>query len=263
MKKRGVRIWLVVTIIVLALFVVPTLVSRSLSDFVVKKASPMTAKLVSLGYKFSNSFSLLFEIKDLRSENDRLETELINTKVEKSRVEELEKENIAFKDQLNFKSSHPELKLIFCQVIGLDPTNLSNTLVINRGSEDGLAKGMAVMSSGVFVGKVDQVEKSTSKVVLVTSKDSIVQVMLQDSRTTGILRGGASGMALENIPLDTPISPNENIITSGLGGKLPKGIFVGNAGSEAGAKSDIFKTILVKSPVNFSKLEYLFVVSGV
>ncbi|MFA5158103.1 MAG: rod shape-determining protein MreC [Patescibacteria group bacterium] len=263
MKKRGVRIWLVITVVVLALFVVPTLVSKSLSDFIVEKFSPISKALVSRGYKFGNSFSLLFEIKDLRSENGRLETELINEKVEKSRVLELEKENSAFKDQLDFKSSHPEFKLILSQVIGLDPTNLSNTILINRGAEDGVAQGMAVMSLGVFVGKVDQVEKSTSKVVLVTSKDSIVQVMLQDSRTTGVLRGGASGMALENIPLDTHVNPNENIITSGLGGRLPKGIFVGNAGSEMGAKSDIFKTILVKSPVNFSKLEYLFVVSGV
>lgn len=263
MKKRGVRIWLVVTIAILVLFVVPTLVSRSVSDFVIERISPFSQKLISSGYNFSDSLSLLFEIKDLRSENQRLESELINAKVERSKSEELEKENQAFKEQLAFKSSHPELKLIFSQVIGLDPTNLTNTLLIDRGAEDEIQKGMAVMSSGVLIGKIERVEASTSEVVLLTSKDSIVQVMLQDSRTTGVLKGGASGMTLDNIPLDTKITPNEIIITSGLGGKLPKGIYVGNAGGEAGTKSEIFKNVLVKSPVNFSKLEYLFIVAGI
>ena len=70
-------------------------------------------------------------------------------------------------------------------------------------------------------------------------------------------------MTLENIPLDTPIAGGENIITSGLGGKLPKGILIGKAGKEISAKSDIFKAIEVKSPINFFKLESLFIVSGV
>lgn len=262
MKKRGVKIWLVLTIILLVFFVIPTKVSRSLSNFIVSKTVPLSKNLVGFGFGLGNNFSLLFEIKDLRRDNQELTSELVNSRAENSRIVEIEKENERFKELLEYKASHPELKLLLCQVIGLDPTNLSNTLVIDRGSEDGVAAGMAVVSSGILVGKVEKVDESSSTVVLVVSKDSIVQVMLQDSRTTGILRGGASGMALENIPLDTSIAKNENIITSGLGGRLPKGIYVGNAGSETSTKSDIFKTILVKSPVNFSKLEYLFVITG-
>lgn len=262
-KRRGSSIWLFTIAVVCTVFIIPTKIQTATKDFLLTNTSPLTTKTVKVGKKISSYFSVIVHINDLQKENTILSKSLIEAKVESSKMSELTKENSDLRQQLNYKNANPNLKLILSDVIGLDPTNFSDTLLINKGSEDGVGKGMAVISTGTLVGKVDEVKSTTSKVILITSKDSIVQVMLQDSRTTGILRGGISGMVLENIPLDTKISGNENIITSGLGGNLPKGIFVGNAGSEISVKSDIFKTIAIKSPVDFRKIEHLFVISGI
>lgn len=263
MKRRNLLIWFSMIIVLVIAFVVPSSLSKFSNDSVRKISGPISKPLVSAGYRIRDFLSLIFEIGDLRRDNRQLTDDLIASRVEKSKTEELAKENESLKLQLQYKSAHPEMKLVLADVIGLDPTNYYGTLVIDKGSNDGVVVGQAVVSLGVLVGKIDQVFSDTSRVLLVTSKDSIVQAMLQSSRTTGILSGGISGMKLGSIPLDTPIAPDENIITSGLGGKLPKGIFIGFASNEISVRSDIFKTIEVVSPVNFSKLEYLFVITGV
>ncbi|MCX6810571.1 MAG: rod shape-determining protein MreC [Candidatus Berkelbacteria bacterium] len=263
MKKQGILIWFILIVVLSVVFVIPSAVSRSSTGFIREISRPISRPLVTFGYNTHDFFSMIFEIGNLRRENQRLANDLVASHVDESKMLELTKENEDLKTQLAYKNAHPEMKMVLADVIGLDPTNYSATLVIDRGSDDGIAVGQAVISLGVLVGKIDQVSKNNSRVILITSKDSIVQVMLQNSRTIGVLSGGIAGMKLGSVPLDTAIAPSENIITSGLGGKLPKGIYVGTAGSEVSVKSEIFKTIEVISPVNFSKLEYLFIVTGV
>lgn len=250
-------------VVLILILLVPSKISQTTNNFILKVSQPLTSGMVKAGESIAGTLSIFGEISNLRKENRRLAEDIIKAKVDSTKLEELEQENTSLKEALEYKEAHPEMKLLLAEIIGLDPTNFYDSLVLNKGSNDGVSDGMAVVYLGVLVGKIDQVTPDTSRVVLITSRDSIVQVMLESSRTTGILKGGISGMTLENIPLDTPIAESESIITSGLGGKLPKGIFVGSAGSEVSAKSDIFKTIEVKSPINFSKLENLFIIIGI
>jgi len=262
MKRHGIIIWLVIAAICVAVLIVPSAISRASSNFIINLVKPLSGPTISAGRKISGFFPLFSEIGSLRKDNQHLAEDLTRSKVDSAKLTELEFENITLKEQLAYKQAHPELKLLSVRVIGLDPTSLYDSLVIDRGSDDGVSSGMAVTSLGVLIGKINQVSPENSRVLLVISKDSIIQVMLSGSRTDGILKGGISGMTLQDIPLDTQVAANENVITSGLGGGLPKGIFVGNAGREVSTKSDIFKTIEVKSAIDFSKLESLFVVIG-
>ncbi|MEI8061041.1 MAG: rod shape-determining protein MreC [Candidatus Berkelbacteria bacterium] len=263
MKKRGLLTWFIVIIILVAFFVVPSPVSRYSAGFIRKVSRPISKPLVNFGYSTRDFFSMIFEIGSLRRDNQQLANDLVQLKVDGAKLTEISAENKSLKSQLDYKNAHPEMTMVLADVIGLDPSNYFGTLMIDKGSRDGVLPGQAVVSLGALVGKIDFVSDDSSRVMLITSKDSIVQVMLQNSRTTGVLSGGISGMKLGSIPLDTIIAPSENVITSGLGGKLPKGIYVGTTGSEVSVKSDIFKTVEVASPVDFSKIEYLFVVSGV
>lgn len=262
MTRRNLFLFFFIVVLILILLV-PSKISQATNNFILEVSQPLTSRMVKIGRSIADTLSIFGEISNLRKENRRLAEDIIKAKVDGTKLEELEQENTSLKEALGYKEAHPEMKLLLAEIIGLDPTNFYDSLVLNKGSSDGVSNGMAVVYLGVLVGKIDQVTPNTSRVVLITSKDSIVQVMLEGSRTTGILKGGISGMTLENIPLDTPIAESENIITSGLGGKLPKGIFVGSAGNEVSAKSDIFKTIEVKSPINFSKLENLFIIIGI
>lgn len=262
MKRRATYFFLIFTVVLIAIFVVPSKLSDKSSSLVINWTKPALASSVSFAHRLAGIFSVFGQIGNLRKDNQRLEEEAIALRVDQARLSELEIENKDLQNQLAFKNAHPEMNLLLANVIGLDPTNFYDTLVLDKGERDGVKNGMAVVSFGTLVGKIDQVSDGSSRIVLVTSRDSIIQVMLQNSRTAGILKGGISGMVLDDIPLDTTIDDNENIITSGLGGGLPKGIYVGNAGSLISAKSDIFKAIEIKSPINFSKLERLYIVIG-
>jgi cell shape-determining protein MreC len=99
----------------------------------------------------------------------------------------------------------------------------------------------------------------TSKILLITSKDSIIQAMLQNSRSKGVLRGGISGLYLDDITTDTTYKIGENVVTSGLGGDIMSGMLIGTAGKLESASSSIFKTISVEPLVDISSLELVFV----
>ena len=151
-------------------------------------------------------------------------------------------------------------QMIPARMIAHDTVTYSDYIIIDKGSRDGIAKDMAVLSAGVLVGQVSEAHDSTAKVVLITSKDSLVQAMLQESRAKGILRGGLSGLYIENIIQDVEYKKGEYVVTSGLGGKIREGILIGTAKNMRSSSSGIFKSIMVEPLFDFSKLEMVFVV---
>jgi rod shape-determining protein MreC len=107
---------------------------------------------------------------------------------------------------------------------------------------------------------VTEARSDNSEVTLITDYNSLVPVILQDSRGTGLIRGGLGGLVVEDVPLNIAIKPNENLVTSGLGGQIPGGIAVGKAQEVISKSGEIFQKVTIVSPIDFSKLEVLFVV---
>ena len=84
--------------------------------------------------------------------------------------------------------------------------------------------------------------------------------MLQTSRAKGILRGGISGLILENITQDVEYEPGEYVVSSGLDGEIKPGILIGKTGSLESSTSDLFKNISVEPLFDLSKLELVFII---
>jgi len=97
---------------------------------------------------------------------------------------------------------------------------------------------------------------------LITDYNSLVPVILQDSRATGLLRGGLGGLVIEDIPLNIPIKAGEEVVTSGLGGTMPSGILVGKTNKIVSKEGDIFQKITLETPINIYYLEFVFVVQN-
>ena len=206
-----------------------------------------------------HSFDFIFKIKDLRSENEELSRKLLQLEVDHSYTSELEIENAMLKKELGFLSEAEKGSLVPARIIQRDPIAFLDYIVIDKGEKDGVALKAAVVYNNVLVGQVSEVFGTSARVTLITSKDSMVQAMLQNSRSNGLLKGGISGLYLDNIVLDTEYMSGENIITSGLGGTMKQGILVGTAGKVQSYSSGIFKSIEVQPLVDLSKLEMVFV----
>jgi len=221
--------------------------------------SGITQDMSGLGKKIKGSFSFVASIGNLRQQNEDLITKITELQVDGSKISELEYENNLLKKELGFVGENNKNSFVPAKIIERDPVSFLDYLVIDRGSADGIVEGDPVVFSGVLVGQIKTVMEHTSTVVLITSKDSIVQAMLQNCRAKGILKGGISGLYLENIVRDTEYKEGEYIVTSGLGGKMKQGIIIGRAKALESSSSGIFKTINVEPLIDLSKLELVFV----
>ncbi len=259
MKRRTkALIFIILVALILAVSFSPRLRLKAKS-ILTGSSSGLSVHLENFGHRIKNSFSFVTNIGNLKKQNENLSQQIISLKVDSSQIEELENENALLKRELGFIAPENKASLVPAKIIEADPATFSDNIVIDKGTDDGVKNGQAVVSSGVFIGTVKQALAQTSTVLLITSKDSIVQAMLQNSRAKGVLRGGISGLYLDDITTDTEYKTGENVVTSGLGGGVPAGLLIGTAGKLESSQSSIFKTISVDGAVNIANLELVFV----
>ena len=216
--------------------------------------------LHTAGVKMGNFFSIFSSVSNLRSQNKELAKKILELEVSQSKMAELEKKNKIMEKELGMIDDSSGYNLQAANVIGRDPTNFSDYLIIDQGFRDGVKSGMAVLSGGAMVGQVNEVSKSQSKVTLITSSDSLILAMLQESRTKGTLAGGISGLTLEDIDQNVDFKKGEYIVTSGLDGQLKSGILIGKTVNIEPSSSGLFKSITVDPVVDLSNLEIVFLV---
>ena len=259
MKKRSeVLILAFLIIVILSIGFLPRLKSKVKSQLT-GSSSGLSSHLESWSHKIRGSFSFITNIGSLKKQNENLSQKIITMQVDASQIEELKNENALLKKELGFVGTDEKSSLVPAKIIERDPATFTDEITIDKGSADGIKSGLAVVSSGVFIGTIKDVMTETSTILLVTSKDSIVQAMLQNSRSKGVLRGGISGLYLDDITTDTTYKVGENVVTSGLGGQIAPGMLIGTAGKLESSSSSIFKTISVEQVVDISNLELVFV----
>lgn len=191
-----------------------------------------------------------------------------------ARIEQLERENEELRevegeyqsllDLFNRARQSPELRRIVASNIAEDVTSLVQSIVIDKGAEDGVTVGMPVESARGLVGRVYRVTNEASQVALIMDSASAVPVRLSNSRATGILRGGGVGgeMVVDWIDLRYQIEIGEVVFTSGLGGgAYPPDILVGRVIDVNRSEADLFQQAVVQPSVDFDALEILFVVT--
>ncbi len=204
---------------------------------------------------FSQIRDLLKDNSDLKAKNSQLNAKII-TLQEKAAIN---KDLIA---QYNIDGNNPNLKYQAAQVVGRSPSVQRDILTLNKGSQDNIKKNQPVMSGGFLIGKISQVTANSAQVELITNSRFIIPVILQNSRKAGLLSGGLKGLIIEQLPTDTTISPNEAVVTSGLADELPAGLPIGTVGETVSKPSDIFKSVLLVSPINISSVETVFVLES-
>jgi rod shape-determining protein MreC len=220
---------------------------------------PMMAPLSGLGREMRQTFSFVFNISDLKQKNEELADKLIKIQVDESRIRELEIENSLLKKELGFWQGEKKEELVPAKIIEREPTAFLDYIVVDKGLSDGVRANAPVFNAGVLVGQTTEVFDHSAKITLITSKDSMIQAMLQDSRSKGLLKGGISGLYMDNVVFDAEYREGEYVVTSGLGGKIKEGILIGRARDTQSGSSEIYKTISVDSLVDLATIELVFI----
>jgi len=153
------------------------------------------------------------------------------------------------------------------KVVSRDLGDFKDTILIDKGSEDGLKLNMSVITGSGLVGIVDGVYGHLAKVMLINSpKTRIGGMNLRgDSRVAGIVNGIAgSDLSLEmrNMARNADLLPGDTIVTSGYSGYHPAGLIIGNIEEVLMDPGGLTKVATIAPAVNFSHLEEVMVVTN-
>ena len=184
-------------------------------------------------------------------ENRMLRSQLVE-------LEELRSENARLKGLLEFRSGL-ETETVVARVIGVDPTNWFQTVTIDKGSEQRLREGMAVINQHGVVGRIVKCSPRSSRVLLLIDASSAVATLVERTRTRSVCRGTGDGLSLDYVALPEDVAEGDLIVTSGLGGVFPKGLPVGTVRSVVRGGFSMFQTIEVAPAVDFSRIEEVMV----
>jgi rod shape-determining protein MreC len=199
----------------------------------------------------------------LREEINRLETENAFLQQEVIALREQAAEAEVLAALLNYARTQPENRYLAANVIGKDVSPFLRSVLINQGSDAGLARGMPVVTARGLVGRVVEVFATYSRVELITDPENAVNVKFQNARAEGILSARINGeMFVDLIDLDANIEQGELVLTSGLGAKYPPDIPVGSVVSLRRRDFDLFQTTIVQPSVSFDDLQVVLVITN-
>ena len=201
-----------------------------------------------------------FYLVGLEKENKDLKRELQELKLQMNRYREADLANERLRALLNFKKSIAT-PLLPAQLVAFDPSGWFQTILIDKGRNDGVVLDMAVVSAEGLVGRVIGVGNHHAKVLLILDGNSAVDAYIQRSRARGVLVGlGRELCLLKYVQRNEDVQVGDKVISSGMGGVFPKGLLVGTVQEVVRASSGLFQRVEVEPAVNFSRLEEVLVV---
>ncbi|HEX9093145.1 MAG TPA: rod shape-determining protein MreC [Coriobacteriia bacterium] len=190
----------------------------------------------------------------LKKQNEQLKerlAELEEAKLEADRLRELVK----------FATAQ-DLATVGARVIGRPVASWDHSIIIDRGTDNGVQVGAAVIAAGGLVGQVVEATGGDAKVRLITDTDSGVAVLVQRTRAEGVVRGSVEGaLTLDFVGKEQMPVEGDVLVTSGMGGAFPKGLVVGEVSSVTAPQVDLFPAVDVKTRVAIDRIEEVLVMT--
>ena len=266
-KKSG-KIGMFITIAILILLVILTNIETSKfskgENIFNKIVMPIQNGLVHLKNKFAGNESFFSNVEQLQEENDKLKKKNSELEEQLRELEIIKAENTTLREYVNMADKYSDYKTVPGYIIDKDISNLSDTLVINVGSKDGVKANMPVISSEGLVGYVISSTNYTSKVKPIIDISSSVSATLETSRDNVMVKGildSNSNLKVTYVSPDTELVLGDIIETSGIGGIYPKGILIGKIKEIKESSNIIDRYAIIETAVNFTKLETVLVIT--
>ena len=248
--------------------VVGGIMALALGGYFSSASNVFTGSLVDVQAWFSARFVALQDfftsprdIASLRQRNAELEGEVAELQAQVIQLQQEVGETEILAALVDFSRARSENSYKAAAVIGRDPSPFLHYVIINVGSNDGILRGMPVVTNQGLIGRVEAVIADAARVQLITDPASSVNVRLQNAETEASLVGSVTGdMTLELIPQDINVQPGDLVLTSGLGGGYPPDLIIGQVGNVRSRDFDLFQQATVQPVVDFNRLEIVLVI---
>ena len=228
--------------------------------------NPFVAAQTWLAKRYQAVQSLISQPEDvttLRQKNAELEAENSNLQVQIVELQQQVTEAQLLSTLVDYERRHVENQYIAASVIARDVSPFMHYVIIDRGSDNGLRKGMPVITQQGLVGTISAVTAGAARVQLINDPGSSINVLLQQSDEEAVLNGQITGeLEAGMISQSATVLPGELVMTSGLGGNYPANILVGQVLTVRNEASALFQTASVQPAVDFSQLSIVLIITN-
>ena len=227
---------------------------------VVEITAPVQKVVSAVISGISSVWKGYFHLVGLQRENEALKQQLKKLKLELHSYREADLANRRLRALLNFKTSIAT-PLLPAEVVAFDPSGWFQTILIDKGRNDGVVRDMAVVSADGLAGRVIGVSGRHAQVLLILDRNSAVDALIQRSRARGVLVGlGRELCLLKYVQRNEDVQVGDQVISSGMGGVFPKGLLLGRVREVVRGSSGLVQEVEVDPAVDFSRLEEVMVV---
>jgi rod shape-determining protein MreC len=209
--------------------------------------------------KADRIFDQYLNLVDTKKENEALKKMVNELKAQTVRLEELERENRRLRELLDFKQDIAS-PMLPAEIIATSPTPWMDTVVVDKGTKDGVQQGMPVVSEKGVVGYVLKTTRFVSTVMFATHYNCRIDAIVQRTRSHGVVGGLLEGHCrLFNVLRTEDISEGDLVVTSGFGNRFPRGLLIGVISKVKRKRFGLFQEAEIDPSVDFSKLEEVFI----
>ncbi len=199
---------------------------------------------------------------ELFEERSILQDEINNLLIENAYLNSLVDQTTLLEEQLAYLRDR-SFEAIPAQVSSRSSENLSQTLLLNRGSKDGVIEGLPVIiDTGVLVGLIQEVNEYSSEVLLITSFDSLVSATVQnDQNSPGMVSGKHNlSLSMDFIPQLDDISIGQTVLTSGVEKRIPAGLVIGQIQETFSEPGSLFQSASLRPLFDANDLVVLSII---
>lgn len=199
----------------------------------------------------------------LRRENAQLKAELLQSKAQLQQFDYVVAQNARLQGILS-TTKFDQFNLLLSKVIGTDVNPLKQILVLDKGTKDGVSVGQTVIDEKGILGQVINVYPDTSRIMLLSDDQQSVAVTIKRTGQKAIVtgKGNPQYLSLDYIFKATDVRVGDELISSGLGGRMPAGFPVGRVAKIDTEQSGNFAQITVTPAANFVNTSYVLLLQG-
>ena len=227
-------------------------------------AAPIESGLRSATRPVADFINNITDINRLSNENASLREENERLTAENALLTEAEQDLRDLQGFLELRGIREGDILVQADVFATEPSNALQVIAINRGSRDGIAENMLVLSpQGSVVGTISRVLADAAWVTLVTDQTSAIGAFIQESRAQGVVAGSADGtLKMEFVEETADVKEGDLVLTSGVGGRHPSGELIGRVVEVERAPQQLFQEVRVEPLADLARLETVLVLSS-
>jgi rod shape-determining protein MreC len=200
---------------------------------------------------------------DLRQQNAQLQAQVAQLQKQVVQLQESQASFNLLASLLNYARSQPDNHYAAANVIGRDTSPFLSYIIIDLGSDSGVARDQPVVTDNGLVGTIVETNCCAAKVRIITDPNSAVSARLQSSRDEGVAVGRlGGGVDLQYLSQQAQVRPGDLVVTSGLGGSLPPGLVLGTVNAVQRQDYQVLQTASLTPGVDFNRLEIVLVITN-